>query len=117
VVRCRLDQIVIDCQHPAALVRFWAALTGGEPIDRARGWSHVEAPGFPKLSFQPAPESKSTKNRLHLDVEVDAGQIPEAVRVAVDLGATPVGVVITDEKGSFQVMLDPEGNEFCFVSD
>ncbi|MDT7651636.1 MAG: hypothetical protein QOI36_3042 [Pseudonocardiales bacterium] len=117
VVRCRLDQIVIDCQHPAALVRFWAAPIGGEPIDQARGWSHVEAPGFPKLSFQPVPESKSTKNRLHLDVEVDAGQIPEAVRVAVDFGATPVVVFITDEKGSFQVMLDPEGNEFCFVSD
>jgi len=24
--------------------------------------------------------------------------------------------VVTDEQGSFQVMTDPEGNEFCFVS-
>jgi hypothetical protein len=117
VVRPRLEQIVIDCQRPTALVRFWAALTGGEPVDRAHGWSHVEAPGFPKLSFQPVPESKSDKNRLHLDIEVDAGEIPEAVRVATHLGATPVGAVVVDEKGSFQVMLDPEGNEFCFVSE
>jgi len=116
-VRPRLDQIVIDCHRPAVLVRFWAALIGGEPVDRARGWSHVKAPGFPRLSFQPVPEPKSAKNRIHLDIEVDAGGIPEAVRLATNLGATPVGAIVTDEKGSFQVMLDPEGNEFCFVSD
>nr|WP_308295887.1 hypothetical protein [Streptomyces sp. ISL-96] len=24
--------------------------------------------------------------------------------------------MVADEEGSFQVLLDPEGNEFCFVS-
>ncbi|MET1075289.1 MAG: VOC family protein, partial [Umezawaea sp.] len=82
---------------------------------RALGWSHVEPPGSPRMSFQPVPEPKAGKNRLHLDVGVD--DIEAAAVVAVGLGAQRVGVVVTDETGSFQVMLDPEGNEFCLVGD
>jgi len=109
-----LAQIVVDARDPAAQVRFWAALLGGEPVDRARGWSHVEAPGFPRLAFQPVPEPKVTKNRLHLDVAVDT--LSEAATGAVELGATRVGELVTDDQGSLQVMVDPEGNEFCLVS-
>jgi hypothetical protein len=69
-VGLRLDQVVIDAQRPSELVRSWAALLGGEPVDRARGWAHVVAPALPKLSFQPVPVGRSGKNRLHLDVEV-----------------------------------------------
>ncbi|GAB7190906.1 VOC family protein [Kineococcus sp. NUM-3379] len=113
-MRPRLDQIVVDCADPAALARFWAGLLGGVPVDRERGWSHVEPPGFPRLSFQPVPGAGTTENRVHLDIEVDG--IPAAVAAAVALGATPVGRTVTDEKGSFQVMTDPEGHEFCFVA-
>jgi predicted enzyme related to lactoylglutathione lyase len=109
----RVQQIVVDCREPARLVRFWAALLGGEPVDRALNWSHVEPPDSPRMAFQPVPESKSVKNRLHLDVDVP--DIEAAAAQAVDLGATRVGTVVTDESGSFQVMADPEGNEFCFV--
>jgi len=114
-VRTRLSQLVVDAADPAALVRFWAALLGGEPVDRARGWSHLDAPGFPRLAFQPVPEAKAGKNRLHLDVEV--GSVVDATRIAVGLGASAVGDVTTDDQGSFQVLRDPEGNEFCLVSD
>lgn len=116
-MRVRLDQVVIDCRQPAALARFWAALLGGRPVDRAYGWSHVDAPGFPRLSFQPVPETKTVKNRLHLDIEVDPGEIRAATTAAVNLGALRVGEVVTDEQGSFQILHDPEGNEFCFVSE
>ncbi len=78
------------------------------------GGGSADAPGFPRLSFQPVPEAKAVKNRLHLDVGVDA--VADAARVAVGLGATAVGTVVTDDRGSFQVLLDPEGNEFCLVS-
>lgn len=115
-VRFSLDQIVIDCRRPAVLARFWADLLGGHSVDRARGWSHVDAPGFPRLSFQPVPEVKAGKNRLHLDVEVEPGGIPAAVAAAVELGATPAGEPVVDEKGAFRTLRDPEGNEFCFVS-
>ncbi|MEU4579130.1 VOC family protein [Nonomuraea sp. ATR24] len=109
----RLGQIVIDCRDPHGLVRFWAALFGGDPVDRAADWSYVEPPGGVRLAFQQVPEGKAGKNRLHLDVEVAAIE-PAAAR-AVELGATRLGATVTDAQGSFQVMADPEGNEFCFV--
>ncbi|MFJ6674446.1 VOC family protein [Actinosynnema sp. NPDC091369] len=109
----RLEQIVVDCVDPARLVRFWAGLLGGDPVERGHGWAHVVPPGWPRLSFQPVPEVKAVKNRLHLDVEVD--DIEAATEKAVGLGAAVRGAVQTDEQGSFQVMLDPAGNEFCFV--
>jgi predicted enzyme related to lactoylglutathione lyase len=112
-VRARLDQVVVDCLEPARLVRFWAALLGGDAVERAGGWAHVEPPGSPKLSFQPVPEPKAVKNRLHLDIAVD--DVPAAAETAVGLGARRVGEVVVDAQGAFQVMRDPEGNEFCFT--
>jgi hypothetical protein len=116
-VHIRLQQIVIDSRDPAHLVRFWAELLGGDPVDRPDGWAYVVPPGFPVMTFQLVPEAKAGKNRLHLDLEVDPGQIPAAVERAAALGATPVGDLVVDESGSFHVLTDPDGNEFCFVSD
>lgn len=113
-MRAHLHQIVVDCREPKTLVRFWAQMLGSDPVDRARGWSHVELPGFGRLAFQPVPESKAVKNRLHLDIAVD--DIDAAATEAVRLGAAKVGETVTDDQGAFQAMLDPEGNEFCFVS-
>jgi len=50
---------------------------------------------------------------VHLDVEVD--DIPTATAQAEVLGATRVGEIHVDTAGSFQVLLDPEGNEWCVV--
>jgi catechol 2,3-dioxygenase-like lactoylglutathione lyase family enzyme len=116
-MRIRLQQIVVDTRDPARLVRFWAALLGGEPVDRTDGWAYVRPPGFPPLTFQPVPEEKAGKNRLHLDLEVGPGEIPAAVARAAELGASPVGGLVTDDSGRFHVLTDPDGNEFCFVSD
>ncbi|MGW5848876.1 VOC family protein [Streptomyces sp. NPDC055254] len=114
-MRAYLRQIVVDCHDPRALARFWAELLGGDPVDRDRGWSHMELPGLARLAFQPVPEGKAGKNRLHLDVAVE--DIEAAAAEAVRRGAVRVGRVVTDDQGSFQGMLDPEGNEFCLVSD
>lgn len=110
----RLDQIVVDCLEPARLVRFWAGLLGGTVVEREHGWAHVVPPGWPRMSFQPVPEPKAVKNRLHLDIDVV--DIAAATARATALGAVPQGDVQTDEQGSFQVLLDPAGNEFCFVT-
>lgn len=108
-----LQQVVVDCLEPKTLVRFWARLLGGDPVDRARDWSHVDPPGFPRLAFQPVPEDRAAKNRLHLDIAV--GDVEAAATAAVGLGAARVGEAVTDDQGAFQAMTDPEGNEFCFV--
>jgi predicted enzyme related to lactoylglutathione lyase len=111
----RLDEIVVDCADPAGLVRFWAALLGGSPVDRAGDWSYVDPPGGqPRLAFQAVPEGKpGRKNRLHLDIDVADIALVRAALLRI--GAVAVGEVQRDAEGAFQVMLDPEGNEFCLV--
>jgi len=126
-------QVTIDCADPAALAAFWAAVLGYPPPDidgihaalRALGhreedlghWYRIEDPAGPgpRLAFQRVPEAKSVKNRVHLDVTaLGDGPDARAVEVArlVALGATEVKVV-TDEAGTFVILQDPEGNEFC----
>ncbi|NUL09325.1 VOC family protein [Streptomyces lunaelactis] len=113
-MHARIDEIVFDCHDPAHLVRFWAALLGGDPVDRSADWSYTDPPGFVRVAFQRVPEGKAAKNRLHLDLA--AGDVDAAAVEAVGLGAVRVGAVVTDDHGRFQVLQDPEGNEFCFVA-
>ncbi|MFF7178773.1 VOC family protein [Streptomyces sp. NPDC008121] len=116
-MRATVQEIVFDCADPAGLVRFWAALLGGDPVDRSPDWSYVDPPDFIRVAFQRVPEGKAAKNRLHLDLEaVGAAGVDAAADAAVTLGAERVAEIVTDDHGDFQVMRDPEGNEFCFVS-
>ena len=73
----------------------------------------------PVLLFHSVPETKTTKNRIHLDVRAPANdhsvrddQVQMFIERVVSLGATRVRDV-TDDAGYFAVMQDPEGNEFC----
>lgn len=110
----KLDEIVVDCADPPRLARFWAVVLGGEAVDRDPDWSYVDPPDGPlRVAFQQVPEGKQGKNRLHLDVEVDDIDA-EHDRLAAE-GATTVADLHTTAHGRFQVMLDPEGNEFCLV--
>ena len=64
-------------------------------------------PGMPILAmaFDPVPEPKAVKNRVHWDVTVPA------VASLVEAGAT----VLREPGGDidWHVLADPEGNEFC----
>jgi hypothetical protein len=134
-------QIVVDCRDALALGAFWRTALGyveQDPppgheswADWARGlgipreqWrdAAVDPDGVgPRLFFQPVPEPKTVKNRLHLDLQAsDPTATREERRAAVDAdvvrltgtGAT-VSRTVDDEEGYWVVMLDPEGNEFC----
>jgi predicted enzyme related to lactoylglutathione lyase len=73
-----------------------------DPSGRTRG-----------LFFQPVPEPKVAKNRVHLDLRPSGSMAKEVERLSA-LGGTVVGRV--DEDGSFwTVMRDPEGNELCVL--
>ncbi|MEV7010722.1 VOC family protein [Streptosporangium sp. NPDC051022] len=109
----RQSQIVVDCASPARLAVFWGRLLGGTSAHRDPGWSYVDPPGGLRLAFQRVPEPKAGKNRLHLDLAVD--DVPAAAEAAAALGGECVGGLMRDEVGAFQVMRDPEGNEFCLV--
>ncbi|WP_026122420.1 VOC family protein [Nocardiopsis halotolerans] len=109
-----VDQWGVNAAEPHALARFWAFVLGGEPVLRNDGWAHVEVgEGRPRLSFQPDPAPRTERNRVHPDLRVD--DIDAAADAVVARGASRRGEPVTDEQGTFQVLLDPEGNEFCLV--
>ncbi len=114
----RLDEVVVDCHDTMLLARFWHGLLGGQIVRQSAEWVAIHPAGHPgsgiTVSFQQVPEAKTVKNRVHLDVDVD--DLAVAAQLAEALGATRVGEVVVDAMGGFQVMADPEGNEFCFVN-
>jgi hypothetical protein len=118
----RLREIVIDAANPAALARFWAAALDGYAVRSydARELARlaalgrtpatdpsvaVDGPG-PTLFFQESATPKRERNRIHLDLR--GASRPEEVRRLCALGAR-----VRDERATFSVLLDPEGNEFC----
>ena len=109
----RIDEVVVDCADPKVLAKFWSAVLGGAPNARDEFWHYVDPPGWTRLAFQKVPEGKTVKNRLHLDVGVP--DIADATDQAETLGAQRVGGIHSDTAGSFQVLLDPEGNTWCLV--
>jgi hypothetical protein len=121
-----LADIVIDCRHPASLARFWAAVLDDHavaPYDdaelerlRANGIDSPEddpsvlLAGTPRIWLRRVSESKVVRNRLHLDLRA-ADPTAELNRL-VQLGAT------VDGRFEHGVRLaDPEGNEFCLITD
>ena len=123
-------QVTFDCADPAALASFWAAVLGypppdiegthavlrglGHPEETLGEWYRIEDSdgAGPRLAFQRVPEPKTSKNRVHLDVKPLDRDLDTEVERVVTLGATRLRQV-TDEAGTFVVLQDPEGNEFC----
>ncbi|MGK2866519.1 MAG: VOC family protein [Mycobacterium sp.] len=110
--------MTIDCVDPARMARFWGALLELEPTDEHgddAGWATLGSRSgpIPRLTFQGVPEPKSTKVRLHLDVEVD--DIDVGRGHVESLGGRWTGVRHDYDEGVVVNMLDPEGHEFCLV--
>ncbi|WP_027495888.1 MULTISPECIES: VOC family protein [Nocardiaceae] len=134
-------QVVVDSVDPHALAAWWAQTLGwqvepsneefiremvaaghareedttvfdGVLVWRAgQGITDPESPGTPRVLFQAVPESKSVKNRLHLDVRVGDGR--EAV--VTELEGRGASLLHRGQQGpsTWITMTDPEGNEFC----
>ena len=108
--------IVMDCADTRRLAEFWQAIVGGVVNEQtaSREWVALEGiPQFEYLGFQRVPEGKTAKNRTHIDVMVDS--VETSRDHAVSVGAQVIGGIVEQEIFRFQVMADPEGNEFCFV--
>ncbi|GAA3496140.1 VOC family protein [Streptomyces prasinosporus] len=65
-----------------------------------------------RLLFQRVPEAKTVKNRLHLDLHPGEGRREEEVARLERLGARVLRRV-DEPSGTWTVMTDPEGNEYC----
>jgi uncharacterized protein YndB with AHSA1/START domain len=105
--------VTFDCADPARLASFWAEVTGFVIDGAGESWAglHDRLGSGPRLLFMRVPESKSVKNRVHLDINT-VDREAEAERL-VGLGATRLRTV--SERKGWIVMADPEGNEFCLT--
>lgn len=107
--RSRLGSIGIDCDDLTMAARFWSAALGleiGEANER-----YVDLQGDAvglRIFLQKVPEPKTSKTRMHLDIESD--NVAAEVTRLEGLGALTV-----DRIGTWCVMQDPAGNEFCVV--
>jgi Glyoxalase-like domain len=140
-------QLTIDANDPALLARFWAKALGYQsvpPVQPETTWhAHYRArlgdePAFddrlfdptglrPPIWFQPVPEAKAGKNRLHLDLYVtgrdDALPLAQRIKMVeatvsdlLESGASVECRTRGDDPEHpfyYVVMHDPEGNDFC----
>jgi hypothetical protein len=102
--------LAVDCHDPPGLARWWGRLLGGPVEVDADGDATLHAPGL-VIDFARVPEAKSVKNRLHLDLR--STDLAAATDQALALGATRADDVY--DQGAWQVLRDPEGNEFCLL--
>jgi len=109
--------ICTDCHDPAALARFWSQSAGWTVIYQADGFAGLRSPAGtgPFLEFLRNPDLKQVKNRLHPDLapEKSDDRAAELDRL-LGLGATRIDV--GQGEGTWAVLADPEGNEFCLLS-
>ena len=112
----RFKDLCLDALDHQALADWWCSALGYvrrdslEPTDdepRPADWPIpiVDASGSgPLLWIVPVPEPKTVKNRMHFDVLGDSAALMTA-------GARPVRM--RDGEIEWDVLADPEGNEFC----
>jgi hypothetical protein len=94
-----LAGIVMDALDVEALERFWSQATRG-------------LTGGLQLRFTPTTAPKVGKNRLHLDLAGGPDGHAEVERLLA-LGATRLDIGQGDVP--WEVLADPEGNEFCVL--
>ncbi len=104
--------LCLDANDDRALAEWWCAAIGyrlvlGTKDDYLGKWiGAIEDPAGkgPLIWINSVPESKTIKNRMHLDVIGDTQEL-------IALGATLVRA--RDEEIRWDILADPEGNEFC----
>ncbi|WP_030767943.1 MULTISPECIES: VOC family protein [unclassified Streptomyces] len=111
--------ITFDALDPYRVAEFWSAVTGYTfHPDDVEGDDEVMlepgVPGVPALLFIRVPDTKSVKNRVHLDIQPPTGTRDETVERLIGLGAKLVDDRRdADGVAGWVVLADPEGNELC----
>src|SRR4051812_44223046 len=100
-------QVTFDCADPDRVARFWCEVLGYVAVEDEHGSAYAAAdPGGvgSRLFFQPVPEGKTVKNRVHLCVRVGTGLAGEERLAALEtecarllpLGATRFRLLLAD---------------------
>jgi hypothetical protein len=109
----RFTHLVVDSVEIAPIARFWSELLGW-PVLLDEDDEIYIADDYLGIVFVPVPESKTVKNRVHVDLASDSPeQQRKIVAKALSLGARHIDIGQGDVP--WAVMADPDGNEFCVV--
>jgi predicted enzyme related to lactoylglutathione lyase len=120
----KFEGVTVDALDPRGLAEFWAAVLGwkvGGELEEIEVWIQPDTSdsvitGFPEILFLINTDAKRVKNRLHLDLRPD-NQAEEVARLE-KLGAKRIDIGQNqNERCTWIVMADPEGNEFCVLND
>lgn len=110
-----LAALPLSSADPARDAAFWSWLTGWPPTRGAVPHSlrHPSLTG-PLLELLPEDAPKAAKNRLHLDLRLDAGEDPDDVAARI---ADRGGRELHPGWGElpWRHFADPSGNEFCVL--
>jgi hypothetical protein len=112
-----LYELGVDCADPGTIAGWWADVFGvkAESHEHDLGaYFGLDVPGasFDGMFFAPVPEPKTVKNRIHWDVTGSTAAL-------LDAGARLLRPATADPEPDrrWDVLADPEGNEFCVFPD
>ncbi|MDP9184133.1 MAG: VOC family protein [Actinomycetota bacterium] len=106
------DTLNFDTTDPVRVATFWADALRFELVDPDPAGAFILDPSKRSkgVFFQPVPEPKVVKNRVHLDLRPPKTMAAEVARLR-EAGAREVRSV--QQRDFWTIMRDPEGNEFC----
>ncbi|KAE8765765.1 VOC family protein [Georgenia thermotolerans] len=113
----RFEDLALDVVDHQTLADWWCRAIGYVRHDSTTGKSRprewpvpiVDPAGAgPLIWVNPVPEPKAVKNRMHLDVVGDVDELV-ALRACV--------LRRRDDEIDWDVLADPEGNEFCVFAE
>ena len=117
----RAVHIVVDAADPSRLASFWADALGWVVASDEPDEAVVWPPGFGypgttalPLVFVPVLERKHGKNRIHLDLATTSAE-HQAATVDRLIGLGAVRADVGQAQVPWDVLADPEGNEFCVL--
>ncbi|MDR7273814.1 VOC family protein [Catenuloplanes atrovinosus] len=113
----RLTQWTIDVLDVELMASFWSAALGyrTERGDDGAAKLYPSSAYAPTVWLQPGGAVKRDKNRNHPDLTPAPGTtVDEEVERLIALGARRVDIGQTGDE-PFEVLADPEGNEFCVL--
>lgn len=117
-MRIAIDLDVADKERAAT---FWCAVLGYERFGSAAQYCSIQPPegtSGPKFILQEVAEPKVAKNRMHIDLDLDAGvDLAAEVERIVGLGATKQWGPVEELGMCWVTLADPDGNEFCVCAN
>ena len=114
-MRLEWEQTNVDAKDPVSLGRRWQQALGWVVVEESRDTFEIRSTPdrLPGLLFVRVPETKTVKNRLHLDFRPDDHDVEVDRLVALGTRRVEMG----QGERSWVVLADPEGNEFCVLGE